>query len=172
MKEKILIVDDNKMLGKLLAKKISSSLKLEIEIAFSYAEAKSLLESASKDNAPYLMSFVDLCLPDAPNGEIVDFVISKGLPSIVLTAMNDEKTRENFMNKDIIDYIFKESETCVQEMITAVRHLLENQKRKVILAMSKINQRNEIKKILSFKLFNVLVAAHGEEVLSYFGIII
>ncbi len=167
MKEKILIVDDNKMLGKLLAKKISSSLKLEIEIAFSYAEAKSLLESASKDNAPYLMSFVDLCLPDAPNGEIVDFVISKGLPSIVLTAMNDEKTRENFMNKDIIDYIFKESETCVQEMITAVRHLLENQKRKVILAMSKINQRNEIKKILSFKLFNVLVAAHGEEVLSY-----
>lgn len=169
MKDKILIIDDNKMLAKLLAKKIASSLKLEVDIVFSFDEAKALLEkgSSTSKETPYLMGFVDLCLPDAPNGEIVDFTLSKGLPSIVLTAMNDEKLREAFMNKDIIDYIFKESQNCVDEMILAVRHLLENQQRKVILAMSKMAEREKIKRILNFKLFNVLVAAHGEEALSY-----
>ncbi|TQR31899.1 diguanylate cyclase response regulator [Campylobacter sp. MIT 99-7217] len=162
MKEKILVVDDNKMLCKLLAKKISNSLKLEVEIAFSFEEAKTLIEEEH-----FFMCFVDLCLPDAPHGEIVDFVLGKSLPSVVLTAMNDEKIRQNFVSKDILDYIFKESDTCIDEIIAVAENLITFQKRKVILAMSKLPERNEVKRNLSLRLFNVLVAAHGEEALNY-----
>lgn len=161
--EKILIIDDNKMLTKLLAKKISSALHFEVDTAFSFAEAIALFEQGNK----YFLCFADLCLPDAGNGEIVDYTLEIGLPTIILTASNDTQTREKFMDKDILAYIYKESETCIEQIISSIDLLSKNRKSKVILALSKAAERNELKKILSLRLFNVLVAAHGEEALNY-----
>lgn len=157
---KILLIDDNKMLGKLLAKKIQNTFNYEVDIAHTMAEAIAML------NNEYFLSFVDLCLPDAMNGEIVDVVADK-IPAIVLTASNDTNKREEFMHKNILDYIFKESDTCVDQILDAISTLSYYAKTKVILAMAKLPERNEIKKFLSQRLFKVLVAAHGEEALLY-----
>ena len=162
--KRILIIEDNKMLAKLLAKKISGSLGFEVDLAFSLADTTTLLEDES--NA-YFICFADLCLPDAPNGEIVDYLIAKALPTVVLTASNDNATKELFMGKDILNYIYKESESCVEQIISAIKLLDEHHKEKVILALSKISERNEIKNILNLRLFDVLVCAHGEEALNY-----
>lgn len=157
---KILLIDDNKMLSKLLAKKIQNTLNYEVDIAHTMAEAIAML------NNDYFLSFVDLCLPDAMNGEIVDVVADK-IPAIVLTASNDTNKREEFMHKNILDYIFKESDTCVDQILDAISTLSYYAKTKVILAMAKLPERNEIKKFLSQRLFKVLAAAHGEEALLY-----
>lgn len=157
---KILLIDDNKMLSKLLAKKIQNTLNYEVDIAHTMAEAITML------NNDYFLSFVDLCLPDAMNGEIVDVVADK-IPTIVLTASNDTNKREEFMHKNILDYIFKESDTCVDQILDAISTLSYYAKTKVILAMAKLPERNEIKKFLSQRLFKVLAAAHGEEALLY-----
>ncbi|EAH9284456.1 diguanylate cyclase [Campylobacter upsaliensis] len=157
---KILLIDDNKMLSKLLAKKIQNTLNYEVDIAHTMAEAIAML------NNEYFLSFVDLCLPDAMNGEIVDVVADK-IPAIVLTASNDTNKREEFMHKNILDYIFKESDTCVDQILDAISTLSYYAKTKVILAMAKLPERNEIKKFLSQRLFKVLAAAHGEEALLY-----
>ncbi|EAH8539069.1 diguanylate cyclase [Campylobacter upsaliensis] len=157
---KILLIDDNKMLSKLLAKKIQNTLNYEVDIAHTMAEAIAML------NNEYFLSFVDLCLPDAMNGEIVDVVADK-IPTIVLTASNDTNKREEFMHKNILDYIFKESDTCVDQILDAISTLSYYAKTKVILAMAKLPERNEIKKFLSQRLFKVLAAAHGEEALLY-----
>lgn len=159
--KKILIIEDNKMLCKLLAKKIQTTLGYEVDLAFDFAEAKAL---ATND---YFLAFVDLCLPDAPNGEVVDYVIEKKIPAIVLTASGDKATKEKFMDKDILDYIFKESETCIDEIIGSIIKLNQYAKTKVILAMSKLSERNEIKKMLVQRQFNILAAAHGEEAMNY-----
>ncbi|ELM9574393.1 diguanylate cyclase [Campylobacter upsaliensis] len=160
MMRKILLIDDNKMLSKLLAKKIQNTLNYEVDIAHTMAEAIAML------NNDYFLSFVDLCLPDAMNGEIVDVVADK-IPTIVLTASNDTNKREEFMHKNILDYIFKESDTCVDQILDAISTLSYYAKSKVILAMAKLPERNEIKKFLSQRLFKVLAAAHGEEALLY-----
>ena len=157
---KILLIDDTKMLGKLLAKKIQNTFNYEVDIAHTMAEAIAML------NNEYFLSFVDLCLPDAMNGEIVDVVADK-IPAIVLTASNDTNKREEFMHKNILDYIFKESDTCIDQILDAISTLSYYAKTKVILAMAKLPERNEIKKFLSQRLFKVLVAAHGEEALLY-----
>ncbi|WP_213269544.1 bile resistance response regulator CbrR [Campylobacter vulpis] len=160
MMRKILLIDDNKMLSKLLAKKIQNTLNYEVDIAHTMAEAIVMLKNE------YFLAFVDLCLPDAMNGEIVDVVADK-IPTIVLTASNDTNKREEFMHKNILDYIFKESDTCVEQILDAISTLSYYAKTKVILAMAKLPERNEIKKFLSQRLFNVLAAAHGEEALVY-----
>ncbi|EAK0806168.1 diguanylate cyclase [Campylobacter coli] len=161
MNKKILLIDDNKMLGKLLAKKIQTTLNCEVDIVFSLAETKALPDDE------YFLTFADLCLPDAPNGEVVDYVLAKNWPVIVLTASNDKATKDKFMDKDILDYIFKESDTCIDQIIDSIVKLERYAKTKVILALSKLPERNEIKKILTQRKFNVLAAAHGEEAMSY-----
>ncbi|EGK8037092.1 diguanylate cyclase [Campylobacter lari] len=161
MEEKILIIDDNKMLTKLLAKKVENTLGLKVDVAFDMNSAKDLLKN------DYFMAFVDLCLPDAPNGEVVDVVLEKNIPAIVLTGSNDGQTRKKFMEKDIINYIQKESEDCINEMLNSIRMLQKNNKTKIILAIANVTLRAEMKKNLNNQLFNVLAAAHGEEALSY-----
>ncbi|HEB9288630.1 TPA: diguanylate cyclase [Campylobacter coli] len=161
MNKKILLIDDNKMLGKLLAKKIQTTLNCEVDIVFSLAETKALPDDE------YFLTFADLCLPDAPNGEVVDYVLTKNWPVIVLTASNDKATKDKFMDKDILDYIFKESDTCIDQIIDSIVKLERYAKTKAILALSKLPERNEIKKILTQRKFNVLAAAHGEEAMSY-----
>lgn len=162
MSEKILFVDNNKMLCKLLAKKIGNDLPgYEVDIASSFAEVKDLVQNK------YFLGFVDITLPDAPDGELVDFMVEKKIPTIVLTANNDEAIREKFMEKDVLDYIFKESETCIDEILDSIVRLKHYAKTKVILAMSKLPERNQVKKYLTQRLFDVMAAAHGEEALSY-----
>lgn len=160
--KKILIIDDNKMLAKLLAKKITSSFGFEVDLAFNFAETLNLIEEEA-----YFLTFADLCLPDAPNGEVVDQILAKNLPVVVLTASNDQATRELFLHKDILSYIYKESESCVDQMISTIKLLDEHNKEKVILALSKLDERNNLKKILNLRLFEVLACAHGEEALNY-----
>ena len=163
MTRKILFVDDNKMLCKLLAKKIENEFSnYEVDVASSFAEAKELVKNE------YFLSFVDLALPDAPQGEVVDFMAEKKIPTIILTANNNKETREKFMEKDVLDYIFKESETCINEILDSIAKLKRYAKTKVILAMSKMPERNQVKKYLTQRLFDVMAAAHGEEALNYF----
>ncbi len=50
------------------------------------------------------------------------------------------------MDKDILDYIFKESDTCIDQIIDSIVKLERYAKTKVILALSKLPERNEIKK--------------------------
>ncbi|CAM4025702.1 bile resistance response regulator CbrR [Campylobacter armoricus] len=163
MEEKILIIDDNKMLTKLLAKKVENTLGLKVDVAFDMNSAKELVKN------DYFMTFVDLCLPDAPNGEVVDVVLEKNIPAIVLTGSSDGQTRKKFMEKDIIGYIQKDSESCIDEMINSIRMLQKNNKTKIVLAIANVTLRAEMKKNLNNQLFNVLAAAHGEEALNYLG---
>ncbi|TKX32279.1 bile resistance response regulator CbrR [Campylobacter aviculae] len=161
MSKKVLIIDHNKMLAKLLAKKIQTTLNYEVDTVFSHAEVKEL------SNNEYFLVFAELYLSDAPNGEVVDYLLEKKMPVVVLTANNDKAIRDKFVEKDILGYIFKESSTCIDEIIDSISKLDHYSKIKVILALSKLPERNEIKKILTQRHFNVLAAAHGEEAMSY-----
>ena len=161
--KRILIVDDNKMLITLLAKKISNSLGFVVNTAFSFSEARALLDEDDK----YLICFTESSLKDAPNGEILDFLLEKALRVAVLTANNDKMFKQQCFQKDILAYLYKEHDTCVEQMISLIQLLDTHQNEKIILAMSKLPERNELKKALRLRLFNVLACAHGEEALNY-----
>lgn len=163
MRERILIVDDNKALAKLIAKKMEQQLDMEIVVAHSFGEAKEILE----ENDDFFVALLDLNLPDAPNGEIVDFVLSLNILVIVLTGSMDEETKNTFMNKNIVDYVVKSSMSNIDYIFEMIERLDKNRNYKVMVVDSKAQTRNAIKKALSEWQFRVLAAAHGEEALSY-----
>ncbi len=160
--EKILIVENNKSLSKLMAKKISQNSEFETDIAHDFENAKLLMA-----DQVYFIAILDIDLPDTKNGEIVDYAYSKKIPSIVLTANTDKEIQKEIQKKDIIDYIYKGNVDDVNYIFQLIERLSKNRNYKVMVVDDSIVMRNEIKRMLKLQMYTVISAAHGEEALSY-----
>jgi len=93
--ERILIVEDNKTLAKLISKKISETLDFEVDIAYNLHEAKLFIRMHT-----YFVTLLDINLPDAPNGEVVDYVLSHKNHAIVLSGNIDKEFRKKMLKKN------------------------------------------------------------------------
>jgi len=162
-REKILIVEDNKALSKLIVKKMEVSLDFDVVAAYSFEEALSLVEKDSD----YFVALLDLNLPDAPDGEVVDMILKHKIPSIVLTGSMDKEVREKILKKEVIDYVYKGNIDDVNYIFSLIERLHKNRDIKVLVVDDSMATRAQIKSLLHHQMFKVLVAAHGEEALIF-----
>ena len=153
-----MIIEDNKTLAKLISKKISKKLPFEVDVAYKLSEAKLFLKMYK-----YFIVLSDLNLPDAPNGEVVDYLIEKNAPTIVLTSNADKEFRKSILNKDIIDYVNKGGESEINYIISTIRRLHKNQNHKVLVVDDSMVVRKQIQNMLKKLFINVYTVAHGEE---------
>lgn len=158
--EKILVVEDNKTLAKLIAKKINLELGFEVEVAYNFSEAKLFLKRYS-----YFLTLVDLNLPDAPNGEIVDYVLESGNRAIVLSGNIDKIFRSNMLKKNILDYVNKGGVDDINYIINTISRLKKNQNHKILLVDDSLVFRKQMQGMLENMFFKVITVAHGEEAL-------
>jgi len=164
MSERILIVEDNKTLAKLIAKKIEASLGFTIDLAYSMSEAKLFLKTYT-----YFITLLDLNLPDAPNGEIVDYVLSKKNHAIVLSGNIDKEFRQKMLKKNIIDYVNKGGINDVNYIISILQRLQKNKNHTVLVVDDSMVFRKQMKNMLENLFFNVVTVAHGEEAINILG---
>jgi len=158
MSHRILIVEDNKTLANLMGKKINIDLEWEVDIAYSLSEAKLFLHRYK-----YFVVLSDLNLPDAPNGEIVDYLLSKDQKVIVLSGNIDNNFRKEMMKKNIIDYVKKSGANDIKYIITMLQRLAKNQEHTVLVVDDSMVIRNNLKSLLENLFFKVITVAHGEE---------
>lgn len=158
--DRILIIEDNKTLAKLISKKISKKLKFEVDVAYKLGEAKLFLKKYK-----YFVVLSDLNLPDAPNGEVIDYLIEKNAHTIVLTSNVDKEFRKKILNKDIIDYVNKGGTNEINYIISIIQRLYKNQNHKVLVVDDSMVLRKQIQIMLEQLFINVYTVAHGEEAL-------
>lgn len=156
--EKILLVEDNKTLAKLIARKIKETLKFEVDIAYTLREAKLFLKAY-----PYFIALLDVNLPDAPHGEVIDYALSKNQHIIVLTANADKEFRKKILKKEIIDYVTKGGVDDINYIIQTIDRLSKNKQHKVLVVDDSMVTRKHMKTLLQNLFFNVITVAHGEE---------
>jgi len=157
--ERILIVEDNKTTANLIAQSINSQLYIDVDIAYRLSEAKLFLKMYK-----YSLTILDLVLPDAPNAEVVDYVLKRGHKVLVLSANIDKEIRKKLINKNIIDYINK-SDSDVEQVISTIQRLQKNKAHKVLVVDDSMLFRKQMKDLLENLFFNVITVAHGEEAL-------
>ncbi|WP_431686913.1 diguanylate cyclase [Hahella sp. NBU794] len=162
MNERILLIEDSVMITKVLRHLIKTELGLPCDSAGTLQETQEFLE---KDPGAYFVTVVDLHLPDAPNGEVLDYVLSKKLPCIVLTATYDEGKRETILQKPIVDYVVKESRYSYEYVTRLIRRLLRNRSIKVVVADDSDTSRHYVRQLLGTHLYQVQLAKHGREAL-------
>ena len=159
--KRILIVEDNKTLVKLISKKISSELKFKVDVAYKLSEAKLFLKRFD-----YFVTLLDLNLPDAPNGEIVDYVLKTKNHVIVLSANIDKAFRKKILQKNIVDYVNKGGVDDINYIIYTLKRLRKNQNHKILVVDDSMIFRKQMKEILENLFFEVYTVAHGEEALN------
>jgi len=159
--KKILIVQNNKPLAKLIAKKIEQTLEFEVDIAYKFSEAKLFLKGYD-----YFLTLIDIDLPDAKNGEIIDYVLKKDNKAIVLGKDIDKELRKKILQKNIIDYINKGDMDDINYILHTIDRLQKNQKHKILVVDDSMVFRKSMKSMLENLFYNVITVAHGEEALS------
>jgi diguanylate cyclase (GGDEF)-like protein len=159
---KFLIVEDSPIVIKILKHLLKEHPSLDYDIAETAAEARPLIESGTDT---YFAALVDLNLPDAPNGEVVDECIAKKLPTIVLTGNFDETKRQEIFKKRVVDYIVKESRFSYEYAIKLLNSLHRNKNIKILVADDSSTSRKHISHLLESQLFHVLQADDGDTAL-------
>jgi CheY-like chemotaxis protein len=142
--EKILVVEKNRSLAKMLALKIESALPFEVHNAYSLKEVQLFIRKYD-----YFMALLDINLPDAPNGEAIDTVLEKGIKAIVLSGKVDKEFRHAMLKKDIIDYVQKEGIAEVDYVIATIERLHKNMNHTIMIVDDSMVFRNQIKRMLS-----------------------
>ncbi len=158
MSERILIVEDNKTLAKLISKKIEHALEIKVDVAYTLAEAKLFLARYK-----YFITLLDINLPDAPDGEVVDYALSKKNHVIVLSANIDKDFRKKMLQKNIIDYVNKGGAGDIDYIIQSIERLRKNQQHKVLVVDDSMVFRKQMQNMLENLFFQVITVAHGEE---------
>lgn len=159
--QRILIVEDNKTLAKLIAKKIKSEIDMDVDVAYSLQEAKLFIKMYK-----YFIVLADLNLPDAPNGEIVDYALKKENRVIVLSGNVDKNLRSELLDKNIIDYINKGGINDINYIINIIKRLQKNKKHTILVVDDSMVFRKHMKRMLENLFYKVITVAHGEEAIN------
>jgi diguanylate cyclase (GGDEF)-like protein len=158
--KRVLVVEDTKSWMSMLKHSLGTIKGLEIHGASSLHESNSLLKDYDYD-----VAIVDLCLPDAPSGEVVDIVLKKNIPTWVLTGSNDESTKIGFINKPIVDYVIKNGVFCLEYLNDSLLRFFDNKSRTVLVVDDTLSYQQMYSYLLARQNLNVLVASNGVEAL-------
>lgn len=158
----ILVIEDSPMLLKILERLFRNEPDFQPVFCASLAEAQVMLETSA---GLFFAAIVDLNLPDAPNGEIVDLVLGFALPCIVLTGSYNEERRDQLLLKGVVDYVLKESQYAYEYAFRLLHRLESNSAVKILVAEDSEAARNYIRHILTPHRYQIIDAVDGEDAL-------
>ena len=159
---KVLIVDDSPSICHLLCAYLAEIEGIEPVPAHTRQEAKALLNSHS---ASFMCAVLDLNLPDAPDGEVVDDVRALGIPVIVLTGTVNAAVRESMLNKQVVDYVIKGNPNEIRHVAYVVGRLHENRSVKILVVDDSKSMRVYLEHLLARYRYQTLSVGTGEEAL-------
>ncbi len=157
-----LLVEDASFFEKAIVKKLHEVGRYQIMVARSYAEAESCLDLPIEEPD---LALVDLTLPDAPDGEIVDLCSSRNIPIIVFTSRFDPKTRSKMLAKGVIDYVLKDSPGSLDYVADLIRKLAKNPKIGILVLDDATVERESLAQIVAKHRYQVFQASSTDEAL-------
>lgn len=162
-KHKVLIVDDSQAITGAVSEHIRALLEVEVIQAH---DLKQTREHVERSGDEFFVAVADLALPDAPDGEVADFLVDMGIPVIVLTGNISDSLRDQMMARDIIDYVVKRNLGEVEYVAQLVRRIYRNRDIKVLVVDDSRSLRGYLENLLHMQCFQTLGAANGEQALA------
>ncbi|MBF0126203.1 MAG: response regulator, partial [Magnetococcales bacterium] len=160
--EKILLVEGSKSFAALLKGRIESELHFTVFCAYTLSAAKEIVR---REGADFFLGILGLYLSDAPNGEIVDYVLSLNIPSVVFTGEMKEEVRMNVVSKRVLDYFIKDNSSSIDAVLYFIDRLRKNAAIRALVVDDSKSSRHHIRQFLTRCNFEVLEAQDGPQAL-------
>lgn len=158
--QRVLIVEDSKVVQQVLRHLASQYLNIAIDFAWSLRESMTLLARNE-----YTLALVDLTLPDAADAEVVKLTLAHNIPTVVLTSKIDEYSRQQMLEMGVVDYVIKDNRDSYLYAVKLISQLLRNQGCKALIADDSVISRVVMRQMLEKQLFEVIEAKDGKEAL-------
>ncbi|WP_132653919.1 MULTISPECIES: diguanylate cyclase [unclassified Rhizobium] len=160
---RILLVEDSRMFSAVLCHRFQTELNLSVVCCSSL---KALRAELSREGHGYGIAVVDLNLPDSPYGEALDCTIEHDIPTIVFTATFDLNTRSRILERNVIDYVLKDNEFALDNLVATVRRAIMNRKTRVLVVDDVPSARQVLVDLLKAQQYLVVEANSGLEALA------
>ncbi len=159
--KKILIVDDDVTMVRFLKETISEKLNIPCTSVASFDELTALLKSEEA----FSIALVDMVLHDAKEGEAVDVLLQKDIPVIAMTGKASEHLEKRMLEKEILDYVYKDSVSSFDYAIRLIRFAHSLKEGEVLLVDDSKTSRLQVKFSLDKLHIKVHEAENGIEAL-------
>ncbi len=160
---KILIVEDSKFFSTAIRNRLSELEGIESFFATNYHDAK---EFIIQNDGDFFIALLDLCLPDAPDGEIVELTHQNKIPSIIFSGQQVRDNLDYYYGMGVIDYVLKESPASLDYTISLIRRLLLNRQINILVVEDSTTARKILCEQLSRQQINVIEAENGQVALN------
>lgn len=160
MSERLLVVEDSKPIARVI-EQIGKVLGYEVTIAYSLADVERIL----LNDRNFFVASIDYALPDAPDGEAIKYVLSHGIPVVVMTGKMDDPTRQKILSQAVIDYIPKENSQAFLYLKRILQWQITNHLSGILVVDDSLAARNHIVELLQRRNFTIYVAKDGKEAL-------
>jgi diguanylate cyclase (GGDEF)-like protein len=162
-KRRVLVVEDSKTFSIALRQMIEAETGLKVT---SCGCLKDLSNAILRDQEGYAIAVVDLNLPDAPDGEALDWTVSHGIPSIVFTGTFDAATRARIMEREVFDYVLKDSEFALGNLVSSVKRALTNKETRILVVDDMTTTRRLLGQMLTSQQYTVVEVGSGADALA------
>jgi len=162
-KLKILVVEDSKFFSEAIRHKLGEIDALESIYAATYQEAEAIIAQQGHD---FFVALLDLCLPDAREGEIVRLMHKHDIPSIIFSSKFDRENLDRYYDMGVIDCVAKNSPASLDYFISLVKRLLLNRMINVLVVEDSITARKMLCAQLLRQQINVMEAGDGKEAMT------
>lgn len=156
----MLVVEDSRAISSLLQTQIQSLPNIECVLCENLADAKRVL---AENPERFYVAILDLNLPDAPDGEVVDLVQAYDIPAIILTGTVSPEKREKLFSRNIADYIEKNHLAGVFSAVELVERIRANRQNSVLVVDDSAAQRAYLCALLHNHGYHTIEAADGVE---------
>jgi diguanylate cyclase (GGDEF)-like protein len=156
---RVLFVENSRFFPQMVAEAIGERLALQVSIAGSLAEAARLIKS----EGPFLLTLTGLVLPDADHEKIIEFFMSRQLPTVVVSGVFDEDVRQHILDRPVIDYVLKNAPGAVDYLVWLVQRLDRNREITALVVDDSPSARQNMGGLLAMYGFRVIEAGSGQE---------
>lgn len=159
----VLIGEASKFFASMISHRIRDELGFDVHWRPTYEEAVKAVECCTDD---YLVALLDPNIPGSPDGEIIEYARSQGLPVIVIARDITPDARRLFLKWNVVDYVLKSSNSALDYLVDTIGRIQQNRDIKVLVVEDSRTARDSLIRLLSGQLFQVLQANDGREALA------
>lgn len=156
----ILIVEDSRFFQKAVRARLENSFNANVFTAETLAEARAII-SEKKNKLDFALT--DLILPDSTEGEALEYALKYNIPCIVFSSVYSEDLRNRINSKPIVDYLVKDSPSCMESLSNLLDELTTNMTIKALVVDDSKTCRTRMASLLRRRLFQVKEATNADD---------
>ncbi|WP_167393974.1 diguanylate cyclase [Xanthomonas populi] len=155
--QRVLLVENSRTFTSMLREAIEQRVELPVTVVSTLAEAARVLD----EEDGWFLVLTGLVLVDGDRDKVVEFFLSRKLPTVVVSGVYDEDLRQRVLQQQIIDYVLKNAPGAIEYLAWLVQRLERNRRIAALVVDDSLSARTYAGALLSMYGYRVVLAADG-----------